>query len=52
MASPLARVVEVYVELFVPVFAVVPFIPLISWCSPPLTGVAVKVTDVPAHIAP
>jgi hypothetical protein len=50
-ASPFASVVEVKVGLFVPAFE-----PLtLHWYEgvvPPFAGVAVKVTDVPAHMAP
>ena len=49
--SPLAKVDEVNTLLFVPAFT--PF--TIHWyvgVVPPLVGVAVKVTDVPAQIAP
>ena len=47
-ASPLLSVDDVYVELFVPTLP--PF--TLHWYVgvPPLTGVAVKVTDVPEHI--
>jgi hypothetical protein len=50
-ASPFASDAEVKVELFVPVFDPLTF----HWYEgvvPPLTGVAVNVTEVPEHIGP
>jgi hypothetical protein len=51
MAAPLAMVVDVYVE---PVSPEIAATPLYHWYEgvPPFVGVAVNVTEVPAHIAP